>query len=84
MYQIRVGLKDDLDNATTAAPGDGDLAYPDLEFDTDHNAPYLLEKDEIEAKVRSVSRSVVRLWVAVFQRGLVGAERGDDGRAFGG
>ncbi|WP_170201449.1 GDSL-type esterase/lipase family protein [Actinocorallia herbida] len=51
-----VGPRDDLDAITTAAPGDGDGAYADPDFDPDHDAqwgrPFLAEKDEIESKVR--------------------------------
>ncbi|MFI6318956.1 GDSL-type esterase/lipase family protein [Nonomuraea sp. NPDC050556] len=50
-----VGPKNDVDDITTEECGDGHTAYADPEFDTDHDAqwgrPYLVEKEEIEAKV---------------------------------
>ncbi|MFI6521231.1 GDSL-type esterase/lipase family protein [Spirillospora sp. NPDC050679] len=84
-----VGPGDDLDNATTAEPGDGDLTYRDPEFDRDHCArwgrPYLVEMHRIEGEVREHRPDVLLVLLGIndlFWYGLPPEENEANVRAF--
>ncbi|WP_067482311.1 GDSL-type esterase/lipase family protein [Actinomadura hibisca] len=84
-----VGPANDLDNATTAEVGDGDLTYCDPAFDQDHCArwgrPYLEEMHQIEDKVRAHRPDVLLVLLGIndlFWYGLGPEENEANVRAF--